>query len=51
MTEAMGLDVFQQKHWAYKLKREYEQQEKNRLRLERLQARKDFRKMLKKSDI
>ena len=51
VTEAMGLDTFQQKHWRYKLKREYEAQEKTRLRLEKLQARKEFRKLLKKSDI
>lgn len=25
VTEAMGLDIFQQKHWRYKLKREYEE--------------------------
>lgn len=36
VTQAMGLDVYGQKHWRYKLKREYEQQEKTRKRLERL---------------
>ena len=51
VTEAMDLDPFQQKHWHYKLKREYEQEEKMRKRQERLQAKKEFRKLLKKTDI
>ena len=51
VTEALGLDQYQQKHWHFKLKREYEEQEKTRLRLEKLQARKQFRKMLRRSDI
>ena len=47
----MSLDPFQQKHWYYRLKREYEAQEKLEKRLEQKAARKAYRKLLKKSDI
>ena len=47
----MGLDEGQQKHWAYKLKREYEAQAKLEKRMEERQAKKDYRKMLKKFGI
>ena len=51
VTKVMSLDPFQQKHWYYKLKREYEAQEKLEKRLEQKAARKAYRKLLKKSDI
>ena len=51
LTEAMGLDPAQQKYWWYKLKREYEAQEKLRIRMEQRQAKKDYRKLLKKYGI
>ena len=51
VTNAMGLDEGQQKHWAYKLKREYEAQAKLEKRMEERQAKKDYRKMLKKFGI
>ena len=47
----MDLDEQGKKHWFYKLKREYEAQEKLKKRLEQKQARKEFRKMLQKSGI
>ena len=47
----MKLDPYQQKHWYYKLKREYEAQEKLEKRLKAKEARKEYRKLLKKSDI
>ena len=51
MTKVMSLDPFQQKHWYYRLKREYEAQEKLEKRLQQKAARKAYRKLLKKSDI
>ena len=51
VTKVMQLDPFQQKHWYYRLKREYEAQEKLEKRLEQKLARKAYRKMLKKTDI
>ena len=36
VTEAMDLDYFGQRHWHFKLKREYEEQEKTTKRLEKL---------------
>lgn len=47
MTEALDLDVFGAKHWMYKIKREYELQEKNEKLMAQLKAKKEFRKMLK----
>ena len=47
----MELDPSEQKHWWYKLKKEYELQERNRKKEEARQARKAFRKLLKQSGI
>ena len=47
----MDLDVNQQKHWYYRLKREYEEREKILKRLEQKQAKKAYRKLLKSFDI
>lgn len=51
VTDIMGLDEFGQKHWYYRLKREYIAEEKVRKRLEARKAKKDFRKLLKKYNI
>ena len=51
ITEAMDLDEFGQKHWYYRLKREYEAEAKILRRLEQRQAKKDFRKLMKKYKI
>jgi len=48
LTEALDLDAPSQKHWYYKLKREYEEQEKTRKRMEGREARKNYRNMMKK---
>lgn len=47
----MDLDAAEQKHWWYKLRREYEEEERIRKKMEQRQARKEFRKMMKNSDI
>lgn len=47
----MHLDSFGQKHWYYRLKREYTEEAKVLKRLEERKAKKDFRKMLKKLNI
>jgi hypothetical protein len=47
----MDLDEFGQKHWYYRLKREYENEAKILRRLEQRQAKKDFRKLMKKYKI
>lgn len=51
VTAAMGLEPDQVKHWRYRLFREYKEQEKIRKRLEKLEARKQFRKLMKKANI
>lgn len=51
MVDALDLDANEAKHWAYKLKREYEKEEKIRKRMEQKQARKDYVKMMKKYNI
>jgi hypothetical protein len=48
VTQALDLDANLQKHWYYKLKREYEAQEALQKRMEAKQARKDYRKLLSK---
>ena len=48
MTQALDLDPQLQKHWYYQLKREYEAQEAMRKRDEEKQAKKDYKKLLKK---
>eukprot|EP00347_Sterkiella_histriomuscorum_P003403 403364431 len=47
MTQALDLDIPQQKHWFYKLRREYKEQEKLQERLKQKEARKQFMKLLK----
>lgn len=51
VTEAMDLDANGVKHWGYRLKREYEKQEKIKKRMEQKKARKDYVKMMKKYNI
>lgn len=51
VTEVMGLDAAGRKHWYYRLKREYQKEAAILKRLEQRQAKKDFRKMLKKYKI
>ena len=51
VTEAMQLDEYGQKHWYYRLKREYEKEAEAVKRLEQRQAKKDFKKMMKKHRI
>jgi len=48
LTRIMHLDGPARKHWYYRLKREYEEEAKIIKRLEQRQARKDFRKLMKK---
>jgi hypothetical protein len=47
----MDLDAAQQKHWYYKLKREYEEEARIKKKLEAQKSRKEFRKMMKQSNI
>lgn len=51
MTEIMHLDAAGRKHWYYRLKREYTKEAKIKKRLAERQAKKDFRKLLKKYEI
>jgi hypothetical protein len=51
LTSVMHLDSFGQKHWYYRLKREYTAEAKILKRLEERQAKKDFRKTLKRLSI
>jgi acyl-CoA reductase-like NAD-dependent aldehyde dehydrogenase len=51
VTEAMGLDAQEQKHWYYKLKREYEEEARLLAKIEHQKARKEFRKLMKQADI
>lgn len=51
LTEAMQLDEYGQKHWYYRLKREYEKEAAVIKRLQQRQAKKDFKKMMKKHRI
>ncbi len=46
MTEALDLNDRDAKHWFFKLKREYEEQERKQKLLLELKARKEFRKMM-----
>lgn len=48
LTRSMGLDASEQKHWFYRLKREYEAEAKVLRRMKQRQAKKEFRKKLKK---
>ena len=48
MKEALDLTDGQAKHWFHQLKREYEEQERKEKITKELQARKEFRKMMKK---
>ncbi len=47
----MHLDLPARKHWYYKLKREYEKEEEIKKRMEQRDAKKNFRKLMKKSQI
>ena len=47
MKEALDLTDGQAKHWYFQLKKEYEEQERRERILKEVQARKEFRKMMK----
>lgn len=51
LTYVMDLDEPSRKHWFYRLKREYELEAKIIKRMEKRQAKKDFRKQMKKHQI
>lgn len=47
VKESLDLSPSEAKHWGYRIKREYENQERREKLLAQLKARKEFRKMLK----